>query len=232
MKKPTSLTPLAAVLLGLFVATSSARAQLTQDFESFTANTPAPALSGWGANTADSISVVSSLVTSASGEVLAGSNSFLLTFDAAANTPPDFDIGGYYSGINGGAFTSIAPGDYTLTATFRALDPGFTTALNFYYTAFNADYSIQTTNVGLQSPFYSSADGTVSWTSGVFTINSDGPNFFTGLQTRAFVGSSAVNGARVVIDSVVLTAIPEPSSFALIAGFGTLLAVGIQRRRR
>ena len=222
-------------LLGLTAVAALAHTSVfaqtyNQNFEDLPAGAAPDLLAtGFRAETGGNVPNVTSLITNDPALVIAGNNSLLLTVPLFPSSTSDFDIGGYYSGSNGGSYTNIAPGTYQLTASIRLLDSGITSNLLFYYQAFNTNFATQTTDTGnLASPTFTSLDSVFTWTSPSFTINPDNQNFYTGLQVQAVAGNAEVTNARWVLDSVSLAVVPEPSLTALSA----LAALGLMARRR
>lgn len=206
-----------------------------QDFEGLTAGVaPDQAVTGWSANNAGPVTSVTAVVTDDVGLVIDGSKSLLFTIATLPADVTDGEIGSYYSSVFDDPQENISPGTYQYSVSFRVLDPGVTASLRFFYDASDAVWASQTSAIALFSPSYTSASGTVSWTSEVFTVNPDNPNFFTGLQIQInHSGQPELSNVRLVIDSSTLIAVPEPASFASLAGLGVLgFALGARRRAR
>lgn len=192
------------------------------DFESFTANTPPPAISGYFTETTGDITTVSSTITDNSSLVIAGNQSWLFTLSADADVF-DNEVGGYYTAVNASPFANLSPGTYQVTGQLRVLDPGFSVRFNFYYLGYDSSFNL-TTNVSEASSFYASSDGLITWVSPSFTINPDNDNWYSGIQFQVSVGSSDVTDVQFVVDS--LAVIPEPRVTGLLlvgAAFGLLL---------
>jgi hypothetical protein len=224
-----SATPYSLLVATLAASSTLLAIPFTEDFESFAAGNPPPPLSGWAANTSGAVPSVTAIVTDNPSFVIDGARSFLVTADTFAANTTDFELGSYYSGINGGAFTNVLPGQYQVSAKLRVLDPGVTANLALFYNAFDSSWT-QTTSVSVFSGSVTSSDGVLTWTSPTFTVNPGNDNFYMGLQVQATSGLTDLSNVRFVVDSSTLTAIPEPSHVALVVAAAALGFAAWRRR--
>lgn len=124
--------------------------------------------------------------------------------------------GALISGLTGGAYTGIGSGGGPTGQTLATA------------TTYTINYSVSRTTASSLTFAFSLTGGTVTGFSNSFTDESPSTYEFDAFA----ILSTSSNGSSFSIDNVQVTAIPEPSTYAALAGFAALGLCVWQRRRQ
>ena len=250
--------PLQLATLAVFlVITPILQAQATPisiDFESpYTVGMPTGSFPSIWTDVETGTTVTGTDALAGSQSLLIGQSSFADLYINAPNDATELNISMLYKPIDGGAFanggaivlqneTNASPSDgfsepSALTLTFRnggsapdAISEKFHGSSTEYIPTTWISGTSYSININLNyvshSISYSIADGGSMVQSGSGTYGYHADQDFV-LQLHGSQGS----GTSVLADSIQIAAVPEPSSFATIAGLASLSLIALRRRR-